>query len=241
MSSLQWFTILLLAATRCQCLTPLLPSFYLSNKLSIAFGNIEKALQTKIGAIYSQPNYDDFTDTYFASLIQNGPVPPSERNFLINGWRWHTISVIRDIDRFVAIIKVLKLKSTQVANIAIGSSDSLIPLQCFEFVCNFNWKALRKVESEIFFPWLRNMLLASNQMSKNEPIEYLFSSVLRQHSTVVSLSLKLSELCLAFKNAELPFQAGVSRLEEIETTLLELKSCALNIQHIQVLKIYFHA
>lgn len=29
-----------------------------------------------------------------------GPVPPSDRDFLINGWRWHSRSVLRDVRRF---------------------------------------------------------------------------------------------------------------------------------------------
>lgn len=29
-----------------------------------------------------------------------GPVPPSNRDFLINGWRWHSRSVLRDVRRF---------------------------------------------------------------------------------------------------------------------------------------------
>ena len=38
------------------------------------------------------------------SIIKQGPVPATDRDFLINGWRWHTKSVLRDISRFINII-----------------------------------------------------------------------------------------------------------------------------------------
>jgi len=38
------------------------------------------------------------------SIIKQGPVPATDRDFLIKGWRWHTKSVLRDISRFINII-----------------------------------------------------------------------------------------------------------------------------------------
>lgn len=40
-----------------------------------------------------------------ARLLEAGPVPPAEREFLVNGWRWHARSVLRDVGRFQAVAR----------------------------------------------------------------------------------------------------------------------------------------
>lgn len=100
------------------------------------------------------------------TIIDQGPVPRTDRDFLINGWRWHTKSVLRDISRFIHIIDDtvvgMNLKSNKTSK-----KDDAMKLdkvqkeriqECFNFVMNFNWKALMRVEREIFFPWLQELL-----------------------------------------------------------------------------------
>ena len=40
-----------------------------------------------------------------ARLLAAGPVPAGEREFLVNGWRWHARSVLRDVGRFQAVAR----------------------------------------------------------------------------------------------------------------------------------------
>ena len=101
------------------------------------------------------------------SIIKQGPVPATDRDFLINGWRWHTKSVLRDISRFINIIDDTVLGMNLRTNKKFLEKDGTVKLnklqkeriqECFNFVMNFNWKALMRVEREIFFPWLQELL-----------------------------------------------------------------------------------
>ena len=100
------------------------------------------------------------------TLIDQGPVPRIDRDFLINGWRWHTKSVLRDISRFINIIDEtvvgMNLKSNKTSKkndtMKLDKVQKERIQECFNFVMNFNWKALMRVEREIFFPWLQELL-----------------------------------------------------------------------------------
>ena len=100
------------------------------------------------------------------TIIEQGPVPRTDRDFLINGWRWHTKSVLRDISRFISIIDDTVLGMNLKSNKNSKKNDTMKLdkaqkeriQECFNFVMNFNWKALMRVEREIFFPWLQELL-----------------------------------------------------------------------------------
>lgn len=225
-------------------IAPKIPSFQFSNKLSTAFGNFQKTLSKHQSKLKAKSQDIDFSEYNFENLIENGPIPPSERNFLINGWRWHTISVIRDIDRFVSVMRKLRNfyeNDSEIKNNKLTNAN-IIPLKCFDFVCGFNWKALRRVETELFFPWLKSMI-SSDNASKAEAVDYLFANVLRQHSSIIVLTSKLSDLCNNFKasndityiggNNEFKIKQRLENIQSIEDTLQSMKKCALDIQNIQ--------
>jgi hypothetical protein len=46
-------------------------------------------------------------------LLEKGPVPGVERDFLINGWRWHARAVLRDVGRFRAVVLQEKKQMTE--------------------------------------------------------------------------------------------------------------------------------
>lgn len=62
--------------------------------------------------------------------IEKGPVPHNERLYVVHGWRWHTASVIRDVQRFTDKVKY-----------AINGDQTKLT-NCYNFVYDFNWKAL---------------------------------------------------------------------------------------------------
>ena len=89
---------------------------------------------------------------------------------MINGWRWHTASVLRDLNRFSLILKdteneIEKGSSLSSSSLTLTSSSLTNKIEqingCHKFVCDFNWKALMRVESELFFPWLTEILPVS--------------------------------------------------------------------------------
>lgn len=71
--------------------------------------------------------------------------------FYIQGWRWHTLSLIRDSRR-------LHNYATGVLNDV--TQDKLDSLQkAADHVINFNLKGLQRIENDVFFPWLRQKLV----------------------------------------------------------------------------------
>jgi len=145
----------------------------------------------------------------FQALIDQGPILKPDRVFLINGWRWHTSSVIRDLKRFQDVVqKTEKSKNIEASRI----------VRCSEFVVGFNWKALMRVEREIFFPWLENMLPVSARS--------LFSDVYQNHNIIQKLSESLVSECLSCSN-------DFGALQRVDKILSEMLICASNIQTIQ--------
>ena len=138
-----------------------------------------------------------------SQVIDEGPVPPDERIFVVNGWRWHTMSVLRDLSRFRAIVGSLQTKFKENHKKSLEGQieeEELLALQmkqiakvvtCFEFVCGFNWKALIRVETKIFFPWLRELL------PKN--VEYLLSDYGTEHEYIEKQFALLHDRCEAYK------------------------------------------
>lgn len=180
------------------------------------------------------------------SIIEGGPIPARERCFVINGWRWHTASVIRDLERFRIVVHAhssIKRGKRSVADsaVAVASSSTtgematvelLDPtstarvLGCFQFVCGFNWKALIKVEAEIFFPWLQKLL--------PESAVSLMSDIIQQHSKIVGLCGKMEAQCMNLsKLTAHDAQTELSTYRKIEDIIQDMQACALKIQSVQ--------
>ena len=129
------------------------------------------------------PNMDV---TAFQQLVQAGPVPEPSRDFLINGWRWHTQAVLRDLRRFIALVQSLASETTSTHSPSASRSDLL--QRCHAFVCGFSWRALMTIEGEIFFPWLADLLPAN-------VAKPLINRLYQQHSEIRSMASRLETLC----------------------------------------------
>jgi hypothetical protein len=82
--------------------------------------------------------------------------PPKGDTFYIQGWRWHTLSLIRDSDRLQKFANSLIQKGGQQNK----SQEKLQSLnQAVDHVIDFNLKGLQRIENDIFFPWLRQKLI----------------------------------------------------------------------------------
>jgi hypothetical protein len=73
-------------------------------------------------------------------------------NFHIHGWRWHTMSLVREAGR------LKKLAERSNCN---GACDHL--KHASEYVVGFNLKGLHKIEADLFFPWMRKKLTEIQQ------------------------------------------------------------------------------
>lgn len=86
-------------------------------------------------------------------------------NFHVHGWRWHTMSLVREAGR----LKTLAERSS--------AKDGCPPIkQAVDYVVGFNMKGLHKIEEDLFFPWMRKKLTAVDQ----QDLAQAFGSVMSQ-------------------------------------------------------------
>jgi hypothetical protein len=79
--------------------------------------------------------------------------------FHIHGWRWHTMSLIRDLNRLSSlassIVHVPRI-SSEMDDPAVGNAlDDLN--KAAAFVVDINMKGLHRIEAKTFFPWLKKI------------------------------------------------------------------------------------
>jgi hypothetical protein len=86
-------------------------------------------------------------------------------NFLIQGWRWHTLSLIRDLERLRRFSEDF---SSNLSAGRVGEDDWKQFQSASDFVIDFNMGALYRIEEKTFFPWLQKKVLASS-MSRYIP------------------------------------------------------------------------
>jgi hypothetical protein len=74
----------------------------------------------------------------------------SARAFHVQGWRWHTMSLIREARRLHHLAVQLQ------DNCHVQNIDAFASLQIVaEYTVGFNMKGLHRVEKDLFFPWVR--------------------------------------------------------------------------------------
>ena len=145
------------------------------------------------------------------TIIDKGPIPRAERQFLINGWRWHTASALRDLERYATILEKVAAACAEQNDLSFSPSNILATNittdktsvrlllyqerihQCYSFVLDYNLKALMKVESELFFPWLRRLLPPTAAP--------LMSEIVQEQNDVRVLSAQIGQLCLSLKDS----------------------------------------
>lgn len=169
------------------------------------------AMRKGLDVASSTANGDDLE-----SLLVKGIVPKQSRVFLINGWRWHTMSVIRDIERFAKLAEVSQHSSSSKRQEYI---DRLYPAYRFAFL--FNWRSLRQVEREIFFPWLKLKLPAFAEQE--------VAKIAHFHDEVQTLCDQLNSAVIAAAQT-----STSSSLEKVQDRLYDLATRARAIQEIQV-------
>ena len=91
-----------------------------------------------------------------------------EHSFYIQGWRWHTLSLVRDAKRLQRLTqRLISLEhSDETGKSALEKAIS--------FVIDFNYRGLKGVEQDVFFPWLRD------QFSSTDPVDGAIHSLLQQ-------------------------------------------------------------
>ena len=161
----------------------------------------------------------------FAQLIEEGPIPNEQREYLIDGWRWHTMSVLRDLNRFSKVLSKSKqniVKTSQDTKWFVFSHslrslntnsdrESEITTQravinviqrvnsCYDFVVGFNWRGLLHVEKVVFFPWLDGVLPKNDGKYKKKSRNSKFN-VYNEHQAIENLWKEMDVVCRRMSN-----------------------------------------
>jgi len=129
----------------------------------VSFARGEEACEASIGPGYEALSPAEAKISEF--LQSNG----SGGKFYVQGWRWHTMSLVREAGRLEKL--ALKLQKSD-------SDEELISLKkASDYVVGFNMKGLHKIERDLFFPWFREKIDSS---MKNAETKKAFSTMMDQ-------------------------------------------------------------
>jgi hypothetical protein len=82
-------------------------------------------------------------------------------DFHVHGWRWHTMSLVREAGR----LRNLAQRSSS----TIETKAIIQPLkQATDYVIGFNLKGLHKIEADLFFPWMREKLTSVDKQDLSD-------------------------------------------------------------------------
>lgn len=165
---------------------------YRSFKIKIlSMSSQSQSQQHQIITKYKNKESELFSNN-IQSILSIGPIPLRERQFLINGWRWHTASSLRDLHRYFLLIDQIEIEydakkiNNKIIKKNIHEDIKKRLINCYDYVCDYNLKALLKIETELFFPWLQKLLPISSNP--------LMSEIIQESTDVKLLSQQIGEL-----------------------------------------------
>lgn len=95
---------------------------------------------------------DEKTLTVIKQFLSESSTDDRNKEFLIQGWRWHCMSLIRDADRLERLAAHLS------SNKVNDDSGLEALLSAADYTVNFNMAGLYRIESTMFVKWLRKHL-----------------------------------------------------------------------------------
>jgi len=95
---------------------------------------------------------DERTISVIKQFLTKSSQDGQNNEFLIQGWRWHCMSLIRDADRLERLAEQLS------KNTVDGDSGLEALVSAADYVVNFNMAGLYRIESTMFVKWLRKNL-----------------------------------------------------------------------------------
>jgi len=80
----------------------------------------------------------------------------NKSRFHVQGWRWHTLSLVRDARR-------MEMLALHQLSAGAGGEDEIAGIEkAAKHVVDFNMAGLHRIEDELFFPWVRDKLCAGD-------------------------------------------------------------------------------
>lgn len=112
----------------------------------------------------------------------------SDKSFHVQGWRWHTRSLARDVRRLGTLC------SHVAQNATINIHDKSLEKAVYH-VIQFNMKALHRIEDKTFFPWLRAQLSSVDGGDLAESFSLVMDVVVDQQKQVADAGSQVVRKC----------------------------------------------
>lgn len=158
------------------------------------------------------PSYEKEIREFLASKCSD----PSSllEQFHVQGWRWHTKSLARDARRLRKLAMKTNTKSTESLKHAC------------DYVVGFNMMGLHKIETDLFFPWMREKLTVG--FPEKQKLSTSFSSAMDFLETdrwaVAQLGQIISKKALVACNTQASESRRSSAIFEIAEHSAELEN-----------------
>lgn len=113
----------------------------------------------------------------------------SNRDFHVQGWRWHTLSLVRDTSRLEKLAMRVLSQATE-SGFAINS----MPLEkASRHVIDFNMGGLNRIENNLLFPWLRNKLCSHGEDRLKNAFSQILNKIDKDRSRASKLALAVKD------------------------------------------------
>jgi len=160
----------------------------------------------------ARPSYEEGIGKFLASKSRDSPSSLLEQ-FHIQGWRWHTKSLARDVGRLHRLALKTNVKTAE--TLKDGS----------DYVVGFNMMGLHKIETTLFFPWMREKLTGS--LPEKPELSVDFSSAMNaleaDRRTVAQLGENISKKVLLACDTEAVHSRRSNAIEEVADQLSDLQ------------------
>eukprot|EP00559_Dactyliosolen_fragilissimus_P006800 CAMPEP_0184871572 /NCGR_PEP_ID=MMETSP0580-20130426/40796_1 /TAXON_ID=1118495 /ORGANISM="Dactyliosolen fragilissimus" /LENGTH=261 /DNA_ID=CAMNT_0027374249 /DNA_START=473 /DNA_END=1259 /DNA_ORIENTATION=+ len=169
--------------------------------------------------------------------------PPNEQNnndhgFHIHGWKWHTLSLVRDCNRLHQLAKTINEsigRHGSKDDVSSFSQASYFPApleKAIYHVIDFNMAALTNIEDKLFFPWLINKLCDEND-SMDESIKNSFRYVFKQMDRLrmeAKKSRKVIAKLATTSQSSFTYQEDLIAISELAANLSRIMSVILHLE-----------
>mmetsp|Transcript_16540 Transcript_16540/g.34111 ORF Transcript_16540/g.34111 Transcript_16540/m.34111 type:complete len:329 (+) Transcript_16540:270-1256(+) len=192
------------------------PPLSFTNSIARRFGNrafthkavLDKATADDTANVLSLSQQDEIDDF----LASKGGLTSLLKQFHIQGWRWHTKSLARDAGR----LHKLALKSSlETAETLKDASD---------YVVGFNMVGLHRIEVNLFFPWMREKLVAIEKPDLSVGFSCAMDALESDRRSVAQLGTTISKKALLACDTQASESSRTEAIMEVANDSAELQS-----------------
>jgi hypothetical protein len=140
--------------------------------------------------------------TRFFRTIPTGSSSTSTK-FHIQGWRWHTMSLVHEARRLHQLATKLLPQQQQhptTTTTTASRTPNFVDLQTVaEYTVDFNMRALHRIERDLFFPWIRKKTRSVAEQDVVHALDAVLNQLDKDRNRMESLgSLLVSSFCFCF-------------------------------------------